>query len=139
MVASYYSQSAPSQVRFWLGRAQYYVMLRILTFVRALGYISSYLFHASLDCWVREYTLSWLYSCIMLNKMAKSQRGRLVEGERGGWGEGEMGRGGDGRGFEPFGTVQVKNTKIQFKGPTAFQYPEYEVTDIDEPAPTDND
>lgn len=50
MVASYYSQSEPSQVRFWLGCAQYYVMLRILTFVRALGYTSSYLFHASLDC-----------------------------------------------------------------------------------------
>ena len=50
MVASYYSQSAPSQVRFWLGCAQYYVMLRILTFVRALAYTSSYLFQARLDC-----------------------------------------------------------------------------------------
>ena len=57
----------------------------------------------------------------MLNKI-----GQISEGERGRGGEREMGRW-----VDAFGQ---RNLKIQFKCPTAFQYPEYEVTDIDEPA-----
>ncbi|MEG4417400.1 hypothetical protein QUA70_02170 [Microcoleus sp. LAD1_D5] len=84
MVASYYSQSAPSQVRFWLGRAQYYVMLRILTFVRAVAYISSYLFHASLNCCYESIRFPGFTVCININKIR-----HISEGEIGRGGEGE--------------------------------------------------
>lgn len=86
MVASYYSLSAPSQVRFWLERAQYYIMLRILTFVRAVGYISSYLFHVSLDCLYESTRFPSFTGCININKI-----GQISEGEMGRGGHGDMG------------------------------------------------
>lgn len=83
MVASYYSQSAPSQVRFWLGCAQYYVMLRILTFVRAVAYTSSYLFHASLNCWYESTRFPSFTVCININKIGHLSQGEMGRGAQG--------------------------------------------------------
>lgn len=83
MVASYYSQSAPSQVRFWLGCAQYYVMLRILTFVRAVAYISSYLFHVSQDCWYESSNSPGFTVCININKIGHLSQGEMGRGAQG--------------------------------------------------------
>jgi hypothetical protein len=83
MVASYYSQSAPSQVRFWLGCAKYYVMLRILTFVRAVAYISSYLFHVSLDCWYEGTRFPSFTVCININKIGHLSQREMGRGAQG--------------------------------------------------------
>ena len=83
MVASYYSQSEPSQVRFWLGCAQYYVMLRILTFVRAVAYISSYLFHVSRDSWYEGTRFPSFTVCINLNKIGHLSQREMGRGAQG--------------------------------------------------------
>ncbi|MCC3466807.1 MAG: hypothetical protein JGK37_12605 [Microcoleus sp. PH2017_06_SFM_O_A] len=59
-------------------------MLRILTFVRAVGYTSLHLFHGSLQCWY-ESTRKQALQLHHVKQNALNLRG----------GEGEMGRWGD--------------------------------------------
>lgn len=49
MVASCYSQSPRPRLGFGRGLKQCYVMLRIITFLKLLGYTSSDLFHLRLS------------------------------------------------------------------------------------------